>query len=476
MRYGWRLWVAVLAASGLLCAPTASYAAGSPSWAYRQGGGTMNTPTMQKDKSPGILFDLLPDGNLKASGALPATIGTLGTAAMTWARMTPHGRAALFFGPVIAGALSNQVLDELAALIRCRKKTGEPVVECDPGMVGSEAPPTAAYACRFENQNPASYRESNISMNDCATKVASWVSSVVPAGAPCYASGLSITCTGPGYGYFGMAVGVTPLAGSGSVCPVGVRGFDGRCASGNFDPASNEQIRAKLTDYPSIAPQVRDASDDILRRGFDGGLDLSGAFDNPPVVTGPPKVIGSPTTTTSTQPDGTPGPTTTTTPEASITYEGPSFTWNTTTTTTTTNGGTTTTTGPAQKIETCGLPGTPACKIDEEGTPDPASLGTTPSREVGPLTPAVNEHANKINEVAGSIVTPSFGFFGAPPVAECTPFEFPERPGPTGGVIQLPPIDPCGVVGGVRGVMAFLWALAGGWLIISMIRRAVGTS
>lgn len=124
---------------------------------------------------------------------------------------------------------------------------------------------------------------------------------------------------------------------------------------------------------------------------------------------------------------------------------------------------------------TCGLPGTPPCKIDETGTPSPDSVGTVPTGPAGPFTPTIADHANKINEVAGSIVTPSFGFFGAPAVAACTPFEFVDRVDGRGATYRLPSIDACGTVDGIRGVMAYIWALAGGWLILGMIRRAVGT-
>lgn len=106
-----------------------------------------------------------------------------------------------------------------------------------------------------------------------------------------------------------------------------------------------------------------------------------------PTVSAPQSVPGpAPTVTTepTTKADGTPGTrTTTTTTTNNITTSGNTLNITNHTTTTTTNvynDGTTTTETtkteekPAEKpepSETCGLPNTPACKIDETGTPKP---------------------------------------------------------------------------------------------------------
>lgn len=248
---------------------------------------------------------------------------------------------------------------------------------------------------------------------------------------------------------------------------------DGKCLRNIYEPASEALVRDKA----AVSPKLTTDPSDIAKKIIDlPGITPETAVipdsDLGPVATsGPGTVTGTPTSTTT----GDPPATTTSTPSWTITYEGPNFTWSPTTITTTGSGGTTTTTLPPE-IKTCGLPGTPACKIDETGTPDASSIGTPPTAGNGPFSGAIADQGAKITEVAGSIVTPSFGFFGAPPVAECMPFDFPERPNGVGGVIQLPSINPCGVVDGVRGIMGWIWAIAGGWLVLGMIRRAVGAS
>lgn len=109
------------------------------------------------------------------------------------------------------------------------------------------------------------------------------------------------------------------------------------------------------------------------------------------------------------------------------------------------------------KVETCGLPGKPACKIDETGTP------TWEDKPATVLDALKNAEASKRDELMGKVPEPDLGWFGAPALAECSPFEYPN------GIGSL---NPCGVVDNVREVMAYLWALAAAWLSFGMIRKA----
>lgn len=118
------------------------------------------------------------------------------------------------------------------------------------------------------------------------------------------------------------------------------------------------------------------------------------------------------------------------------------------------------------KIETCGLPGKPACKIDETGTP-----AAEPATKYDTAIDAFKQTADTNRGViAGAADKPFFTgwavFFNAPPVAECVPYSLPQFNGQSMGAI-----DPCGVVGGVRVAMAYIWALAGLYLSLGMIRR-----
>ena len=128
--------------------------------------------------------------------------------------------------------------------------------------------------------------------------------------------------------------------------------------------------------------------------------------------------------------------------------------------------GTTTSTEPADLPQTCGLPGTPACKIDETGTPQ-----AVPSTKYDTSIDAYKQTADANRSViAGAADKPFFTgwavFFNAPPVAECVPYALPQFNGSSMGAI-----DPCGVVGGVRVAMAYIWALAGLYLSLGMIRK-----
>ena len=120
--------------------------------------------------------------------------------------------------------------------------------------------------------------------------------------------------------------------------------------------------------------------------------------------------------------------------------------------------------GNAESV-TCGLPGTPPCKIDERGTP----TFQTPVDVTPDLTTA---DQTKRTQVDQSIQPPTFGFLGAPPLASCTPFEMPAQIVGNASV-QIPALNPCGVVDGVRAAMAYIWAVAAVWLALGMVRRTV---
>lgn len=430
---------ALLAASLPLAWPMMAYGAGSPSWTYRANGGTVNTPTMAKSAAPGMVFDLLSDGSLKASGALPAVIGGLGTAAMTWARMTPYGRAALFFGPVIAGALSEQVLKDLADLVRCRKSTAAPgSLECDPGQnkttqtvtqwcPGYNSPIVGQCASTAQGVAEIHRVWFHANKGACGNGIKS-PTRFVMLDASSWQLESGVCNGGSGYepGPYGGANFETQTM---QRCPSYLVngepffpsvGLDLKCPRNIYDPHTNAEVEARVK-LPGFDVPFKAASDDILRDRYGAGDDLSPIFDNDPVVSGPSTITGPQTTTTTTNPDGTAGPSSTSTPAASITYQGNSYTWNTTTTNTTNNNGTTTTTTTTapQEIKTCGLPGTPPCKIDETGTPTDAPL-TKPKADLDTAGAAASQ---KVKD--GETASPLPWLWGgiSLPTGACTNFQ-----------------------------------------------------
>lgn len=148
---------------------------------------------------------------------------------------------------------------------------------------------------------------------------------------------------------------------------------DGKCRTGRYQDVSTAVAAAAIADKgsPTYAPQV---AKEILSKG--GPI----AAENPGTLTGPASGPGEKgTTTTETKPDanGVPHTTVTTTAQTNnYTYNvnndshDISITNGPTITTTTVDGapaGTKTT--DEKPIKPCGLPDSPACKIDETGTP-----------------------------------------------------------------------------------------------------------
>lgn len=207
--------------------------------------------------------------------------------------------------------------------------------------------------------------------------------------------------------------GVPPKTG----CVGGVaKGSDGKCPTNNYAPTSGEVVGEKARVSPKLstdpAGRLKDMVDQLP--GFQSPTEWGQA---PIIVTGPTTVTGAPTTTTQ------PGPiTTTSTPTWQITYQGDTFTWGPTTTTTITNNNgttTTTTTTAPQEIKTCGLPGTPACKIDETGTATTAPL----SKQKADLDTAGTNASQKVKDAETPSPLPWLWGGVSLPTGACTNFE-----------------------------------------------------
>lgn len=140
----------------------------------------------------------------------------------------------------------------------------------------------------------------------------------------------------------------------------------------------------------------------------------------------------------------------------------------TTTTSTQTAGGTVVGSSPEIKLETCGLPGKPACIMSEAGTPAPVA--------VTQYDAAADGYRAKADEnrsvISGATDKPFFSgwnvFFSAPAVVPCEPMVLPSYKG-----VSMGSLDACNVVGGVRDVMAYLWAFGGLFLCLGMVKKVV---
>lgn len=235
-------------------------------------------------------------------------------------------------------------------------------------------------------------------------------------------------------------------------------------------PSSIEELEASIaakSGWPSttVLPKV-------VEQSVASGNPLP--LPAPSQVTGPSIIPMVPTITEF--PDGSK---TTVTPEKRLTFGQASPT------VTVTDGQTTTTTSPTGvtstvssgsapsalpqpldvKIETCGLPGKPACKIDETGTPSPVPV-TQYDSALDPFKQSTDEKRDVIAGTADKSFFSNWSvFFAAPAMVQCEPMVMPNYLG-----MSLGTLDPCPVAGGMREVMAYIWALGGLWLCLGMIK------
>ena len=207
----------------------------------------------------------------------------------------------------------------------------------------------------------------------------------------------------------------------------------GNPVTGASTPSSIEELEASIaaaSGWPSTSTLPR-----VLEQAVASGAPVP--LPAPSTITGPLTVPGVPTVTNF--PDGSK---TTVTPEKSISY-GPGAVTVTdrVVTTQTSPGGVTSITGdttapaplpppapvpaPAPEVATCGLPGKPACKIDEAGTPSPVP-GTQYDAVLDPFKQSVDD---KRAVIGGTGDKSFFGgwslFFFAPPVVQCEPLAMP---------------------------------------------------
>ena len=164
--------------------------------------------------------------------------------------------------------------------------------------------------------------------------------------------GGSLTGTAPAYGCLidGNVWGLSRRSSQQLKCPASINalnpawsipdggspGPDGKCPTGRYAPATQPYVADRIAQY-ATPQQLKDTARAVLENGGDIPVAASRS------LTGPASKTGSPTTTTTTNPDGT-TKTTTSTPTTNYTYNGDTINYNTTVTTTVNNGGDVTTT------------------------------------------------------------------------------------------------------------------------------------
>lgn len=186
----------------------------------------------------------------------------------------------------------------------------------------------------------------------------------------------------------------------------------------------------------------------------------------PLTVTGP---ATSPGTTTTTQ-NVTNNTTKTETSTHNHTYAGPTINTTTVTVNQTTNNSTgavtetistTGTPAPApDPIKVCGLPDTPACKIDETGTP--SGVGTTFDAPKTELETAKTQAQTDISG-AQNIAAPTWSFTFALPTG-CAPY----ATGLRGFIMNICPFQPV-----IHDLLSMIWAASTAFALIGMVGRTI---
>lgn len=364
------------------------------------------------------------------------------------------------FGPVVGAAVAGYALYDLV------KELGLDATKNANGKFDITRPGGDGFVCNVTYPNP-SYSAPYISKRICIPNasgsnvytygysisggpagVAPWPGATFPCG--------NLTCQA---GYVWYPIDTTTSVTVLKPIPVTQPELEAQIASTSWPPNSN----------------IGRAIEDAIKEGYP--LDLPQPYE----VTGPSTSAHAPSVTTNT--DGS-TITTTRTDEFSYGPNSVSVTQKDVTTTTDASGNTVTVTDvngavvPATKtdtkpaelpdIETCGLPGKPACKIDETGTPkaEPETKYDSKADEV-----KTTIDANRTT-IGGTADKPFFAgwsvFFNAPPLAQCSPVVLPDFNGATMGSI-----DPCGTVDGMRTVMGYIWALGGLFMCLGMVRKVV---
>lgn len=113
--------------------------------------------------------------------------------------------------------------------------------------------------------------------------------------------------------------------------------------------------------------------------------------------------------------------------------------------------------------QACGAPGQPKCGIDETGTPREFNSDGK-GQGVDQWKSTMDQQREEIKSAGDGVFGSLQVLFSAPPMTSCGPIALPK---------DVTVTRHCDVVDGVRGAMAYIWALSALWLCIGWIREAV---
>lgn len=468
-------------AASVVALPGVSFAAGVPASAafdafmWSATGGASQTVGFSASGTP-VLTPAVPlietDGGLPkvtTSGSLPTPSG--GRLPVTATGRIPAAQVGKavgrFLGKTLPLLATGYALFDLAKELgfTLDNSTGAVVVSKPDPSVCTSAPCAPEYRMRFDHSS--------------ATPWTSWTTN--PASACAAVNGQS------GVSYSGDTRTVTSVTYySPSNCALNYSSNWGSNYSGGASAAietRTPQVTTNPTSLPSSQQEFIDAV--AAKSGWPSTSRLAEVLADPkasqdvkiktdsPTVTGPATTTGPSKVTTNTTNNTTKTETTT----HNHTYGGAKVNTTTNISVVTVDNSTgavidqSTSTDSAPKAEeqaiTCGLPGTPACKMDETGTPE--AYAPDRYKEIGEnYKTAVDARRETVSGTADKGFLSGWTvLFSAPAVQACTPITLPNGM----SAVSMGTIDPCPVVDGVRSVMAYLWAIAGFWLCLGMVKR-----
>jgi len=421
-------------------------------------GGTGAVAVVDRVKGPGPLGQII-DVDVKRT--------------LPWAKIAKSFAKSL---PLISTAVS---IAEIAEAIRCREAVGGGA-ECDSGTneqtvsqyqcTGTPLPAGGPYTGATIGAAADACSAARLAeLNASSTCVWSQYLRVSKYGGTPFEFGYQrrtgASCSGS-FEYGNAEYGGTPV--SVLACPAvvvngvtlyPVKGPDGKCMTNLYEPATEDQVAQKAEQWgdkakaPMIVGELNAAGKPI-EHPFPEADPVPGSVQGPRETTAHPD--GS-TTVRDTRYDLTPTPT--------------GYEWTPAVTTkdyppgavipppgqipdgSTTSGG-----APAEDIITCGLPNTPACKIDETGTPKAGTISKTEVDE------AKADALDRLGEI-GQIQAPAWTWSFALP-HNCSSITV----GPF--LSQSVEVDLCQYQPMIHDLVALLWAAFTVWACVAMVGRA----
>jgi len=328
--------------------------------------------------------------NVGATGSVPVGAKSAGMRLGWGLTETAAGKLLARSIPVIGTATAAY---EVAKAIRCYAAPGSStfggLIECDAGADPIQAPgyQASGYPVRSAAQ---------AACNDAATSylIGGRTVSVYVTPTQAAPSGMCRVYQSDGSFYLQLAItyvhngstscpaSVDPTDGTKSIPAGRAPGADGKCETARYNgawaAASEATVAGKLAPLANANLKL----DQIVRQALTDGGEAAEDYirgQGTQGLTGPASVAGP--TRTETPPGGGAAVTYNTT--YNVTYNGSTFTYTETTSGSDGSGSSGPPVPVPVELETCGLPGKPACKIDETGTPTaPADTSATKATEV----------------------------------------------------------------------------------------------